>query len=120
VVQVLSALDRRYGGQGVVQFVRDIHSEESFAVKFFFKRYAFEAELALYEDPVLRSMMPATHGFVGNDAGEERTASGYAWPPCIIIERGESLQDWQRREDSDFITTLQVRASVTGSVPPCS
>ena len=93
-----------------MQFMRAVHSEEALAVKFFFKRHAFDAEVELYRDPVLRGMMPATRAFVGNDASDERSAGGYAWPPCIIIERGESLQEWHRREGEDFITTVQVPA----------
>lgn len=117
-LQVLSAMERRSGGQGLVQFVRAVNSEEAFAVKFFFKSAAFDAEVALYQDPVLRGMMPATRGFVGNDARDVCAASGYAWPPCIIIERGESLQEWRKRENEDFITTLQVQAHLS-IMPTC-
>ena len=61
--------------------------------------------------PALRSMMPAIKGFVGNEAHNARSASGYEWPPCIIIERGESLQEWAQREQHDFVTILQVGAN---------
>ena len=38
-----------------------------------------------------------------------QASNGYKFPPCIIIERGESLEQWAKREeDRDFVTTLQV------------
>jgi hypothetical protein len=66
------------------------------------------AQVSLYQVPTLRSMMPAIKGFVGNEERDVRSARGYEWPPCIIIERGESLQEWAVREEHDFITILQV------------
>jgi hypothetical protein len=77
---------------------------------------AFDAELALYEEPVLRSMMPATKALVDNKEQTIRTQSGYVIPPCIVIERGESLQEWAAREDHDFVTILQARAAPPGSL----
>ena len=65
-------------------------------------------QVVLYEVPALRSMMPTIKGFVGNEAHDARSLSGYEWPPCIIIERGESLQEWAQREQHDFVTILQV------------
>ena len=64
--------------------------------------------MELYEVPALRSMMPAIKGFVGNEAHDACSASGYEWPPCIIIKRSESLQEWAQREHHDFVTILQV------------
>lgn len=91
-----------------MQFVRDVNINEAFAVKFFFRRAAFDAEMSLYEDSDLRSMMPATRALVDNTKQDVRTASGYVLPPAIVIERGESLQEWAAREEHDFVTTLQV------------
>lgn len=53
--------------------------------------------------------MPATHAIVDNADGSVHASNGYVFPPCIIIERGESLDQWARREsERDFVTTLQV------------
>ena len=80
------------------------------ACRFYTHQPAFERERELYEATELKSMMPATHAIVDNADGSVRASSGYVFPPCIIIERGESLEQWARREaDRDFVTTLQVR-----------
>ena len=86
--------------------------------RFYTWRSAFERERALYEDAALRPMMPATHAIVANADGALKARSGYVWPPCIIIERGESLEQWDKRyAGRDFITTLQVRARGSPLVP---
>lgn len=83
---------------------------EEFAVKFYAGRSAFERERRLYMDPALRPMMPATRAVIGNYNGAVRGPHGYRFPPCIIIEKGESLKEWARREARpDFVTTMQVR-----------
>ena len=99
---------RAVGGQGLVQFVRRTHGAEEFAIKFYTYRPAFERERALYNDTALQSMMPATREIVSNEDGAV-AAQGFAFPPCIVLERGESLETWALREDRDFITTLQAR-----------
>ena len=43
----MSAMERRSGGQGLVQFMRAANSEEALAVKFFFKKAAFDAEVLI-------------------------------------------------------------------------
>jgi hypothetical protein len=70
---------------------------------------AFERERQLYEATDLKKMMPATHAIFDNSDGNVTASNGYVFPPCIIIERGESLDQWARREsERDFVTTLQV------------
>jgi len=34
-------------------------------------------------------------------------------PPCIVMEKGESLQDWSERAKPDFFAALAVRNSIT-------
>jgi hypothetical protein len=34
---------------------------------------------------------------------------GRALPPCIVMERGESLQEWANRAEPDLFTSLAVR-----------
>lgn len=79
-------------------------------MQFFTFLPAFEREAALYRDRTLQEMMPATHAVVDNRSGNARTRGGFVFPPCIIIERGESLERWAQRERPDFVTMLQVRA----------
>ena len=61
---VLSWPERRAIGQGVVQFMNCMHTDET--VKFFVSRTAFAAKLELYGVDVLLGMMPALRLKVGN------------------------------------------------------
>ena len=106
---VLPRTERREGGQGVVQFMRNTRSEAAVAVKFFLSRAAFAAELELYGVGVLRGMMPEVRLKVRNDDAAQRSSRGYAWPPCIVLEKGESLQEWKARTKPAFSTVLDVR-----------
>jgi hypothetical protein len=109
---MLSAAHRRAGGQGVVQFARGVHDGEEYAIKFFTHREAFEQEYMLYSNPVLRSMMPAVTQIEANADNRIRSPSGWPLPPCIVIERGESLDKWAERIKPDFTTILQVLSHV--------
>jgi hypothetical protein len=40
--------------------------------------------------------------------GELVDPSGKALPPCIVMERGESLQDWANRAEPDLFMSLAV------------
>jgi hypothetical protein len=40
------------------------------------------------------------------------TLSGWVFPPCIIVERGESLDEWALRIVPDFPTILTVLCHV--------
>jgi hypothetical protein len=40
--------------------------------------------------------------------GELVDPSGNALPPCIVMERGESLQEWSNRAEPDVFTSLAV------------
>eukprot|EP00892_Ulva_mutabilis_P007647 jgi/Ulvmu1/5254/UM022_0047.1 len=109
---MLSAAHRRAGGQGVVQFARNVRDGEEYAIKFFTQRSAFDREFELYSNPVLRGMMPAITHIEPNTNGEARSMTGWPMPPCIVIERGESLDNWALRIKPDFTTILQVLTHV--------
>ena len=106
---VLPWTERREGGQGVVQFMRSTRAEEFVAVKFFMSDTAYDTEMQLYEVDVLRSMMPEIRMELRNGDAAERSSRGYAWPPCIVLEKGESLQEWKARTQPAFSTILDVR-----------
>ena len=106
---VLPWTERREGGQGVVQFMRSTRTDEAVAVKFFLSRTALETELELYDVEVLRSMMPAVKHEVRNADKAERNSRGYPWPPCIVLEKGESLQEWKAKTQPAFSTIVDVR-----------
>ncbi|NJR43204.1 MAG: phosphotransferase [Akkermansiaceae bacterium] len=44
------------------------------------------------------------------------TEEGWRYPPFIVVERGESLDEWRARIQPDFPTTLQVLSHVTERV----
>jgi serine/threonine protein kinase len=109
---MLSSVDRRAGGQGVVQFARGNGSAKEYAVKFYTQFEAFYRERDLYMEPCLREMMPATQEIIGNEDAAIRMPTGFVFPPCIVIEKGESLDVWALRERHDFVTVLQVLCHV--------
>jgi serine/threonine protein kinase len=86
-----------------------------YAVKFFLQREVFEREAELYQNAVLRAMMPATVEICANANGEHTGPSGFAFPPFIVIERGESLIAWQLNnfdEELDMTTALQTLSHI--------
>jgi hypothetical protein len=40
--------------------------------------------------------------------GDLVDSKGRALPPCIVMERGESLQEWANRAEPDLFTSLAV------------
>jgi serine/threonine protein kinase len=133
-----SAAARFKGGQGVVQFVRDTHTGEECAIKFFTHRGAFERERQLYEadDAALRAMMAAVKVLERNEDKLLLMAAGHPFPPCIVVEvrivatvcpvatrralvatrrrvqKGESLDTWATHVRPSFIAVWQVLADL--------
>ena len=102
-------------GQAVVQFATDIRTEREYAIKFFATRDAFIDEAALYSDSQnpLNKLLPRVREICDNVDGRVTDASGEALPPCIIMEKGEALNIWSRRNKGglDHMTALQVRSN---------
>ena len=109
---VLPWTERREGGQGIVQFMRCTRTDKAVATKFFLSRRGFETELELYEVDILRSMMPAVQLTLSNSNAADRNSRGYPWPPCIVLEKGESLQEWKAKTKPAFSTIVDVRPPV--------
>jgi Protein kinase domain len=107
---ILGSFERRVGGQGCVQFVQDtLRPTVTRAVKFFLNEDAFARERALYEDARLRAMMVATHEIGTGAEGRQKAPDGEGFPPFIILERGEPLDEWSdrmRRLTSDGMLDL--------------
>jgi hypothetical protein len=70
--ELLGPMNRRIGGQGVVQFARVAASGEGVAIKFFLNRNAFRCEEELYVREGLRDMMPAISLIENNDSVRPR------------------------------------------------
>ena len=100
-------------GQAVVQFATDVRTEREYAIKFFATRDAFIDEAALYSDSQnpLSKLLPRVREICDNVDGRITDAAGEALPPCIIMEKGEALNIWSRRNKGgiDHMTALQVR-----------
>ena len=80
------------------------------AIKFYLDRSAFGRERELYAESALKSMMPATLAIEDNASGSISTPYGFTFPPFVIIECGQSLDEWARHNaNKDFITIFQVR-----------
>jgi hypothetical protein len=56
-------------------------------------------------EPTTLVQVEALHDGV---VGELVDPSGNALPPCIVMERGESLQDWANRAEPDLFMSLAV------------
>jgi hypothetical protein len=99
-------------GQAVVQFARNEVSELEYAIKFFLSVAAFNDESEQYtnKDNPLISFLPRLHALVDNRDGQFKDAFGHMMPPCIVMERGESLDMWVRRNKRkmDMFTCMQV------------
>ena len=122
----------------MVQFATCMYSNRRYAVKFFLDRNAFNAEAALYGafSPALcaapdiavaayhvRSMHEARHdapiatgprflpdvvAVLDGARGELLDARGNSLPPCIVMERGESLDEWAIRCEPETPLTIEV------------
>lgn len=57
--RLLGPMERRGGGQGLVQFAIQLRTNDPVAIKFFMNSRAFECERDLYSQVHLRGMMPA-------------------------------------------------------------
>jgi hypothetical protein len=98
--------------QVVVQFACHEVSELEYAIKFFLSMAAFKDESEQYtnKDNPLIDFPPRLHALVDNSDGHFKDAFGHAMPPCIVMERGESLDKWVQRNKRkmDMFTCMQV------------
>jgi Protein kinase domain len=103
-------------GQAVVQVVEDARTRIEYAAKFYLFRSAFEDEKALYEDPLqpLGHFLPEVHCIIDSPVEGLLDAKGAPLPPCIVMEKGESLDIWAAStgDGLDMVTGLQVGCPV--------
>jgi hypothetical protein len=90
------------------------------AVKFFLSRAAFERESNLYRDRSLPMgrFLPEVFNIIDSAAVGFTDAHGIPMPPCIIMEKGESLDLWAARDGVDTVTGLQVRGAPVATRAP--
>ena len=54
--------------------------------------------------------LPKVERVCDGASGELVDPRGRPLPPCIVMEKGESLQDWSERAEPDLFTSLAVRS----------
>jgi hypothetical protein len=96
-------------GQAIVQFACWRLDRLIYAIKFFVSRNAFRAELQLLGHPALSRLLPQIEDVCSNDDGRLRDSRGCPLPPCIIMERIESLDRWCARARPDAFMKFTVR-----------
>jgi hypothetical protein len=122
-------------GHSVVQFTACMQHNRRCAVKFHLSRRLFNAEAALYAAcfPDLRTspdiesaarrirsmhaahapvnFLPRVEAVMDGTGGELSDAKGGSLPPCIVMERGESLQEWAERTEPNLHKVFTVRCT---------
>jgi hypothetical protein len=96
-------------GQAIVQFATSTQDQGQYALKFFIAPEEYEAEANVYGNAALSKLLPRLTACIENKVGVLVDPSGKKLPPCIIMERGESLDEWCRRNQPDFLTSMRVR-----------
>lgn len=94
-----------------MQMAESRSTRDQFALKFFLSEAAYIQERTLYLDPSnpLGQFLPQLYTIA-----EEETAlsdsAGNRMPPCIVVEKGESLETWAENSGLklDMFTGLQV------------
>eukprot|EP00892_Ulva_mutabilis_P002879 jgi/Ulvmu1/12592/UM092_0022.1 len=94
---------RFVGGQAIVQTVRHELSSTDYVLKAFATSAAFRAEAALYldEGQPLGAFLPCMRAILDNTDRRARDPHGHIMPPCIVMEKGESLDLWRERAAPD-------------------
>ena len=95
----------------MVQFCRSVHDTREYAIKMFAVPTAFAAEAAMYKDSTISNFLPRVEAMHdGNDA-DITDPAGSALAPCIVMEKGESLNEWSERAEPDLFMSIAVRLS---------
>ena len=67
------------------------------------------AAAAVHMSEVAARFLPQVEAVCDGSAGELVDPQGRPLPPCIVLEKGESLHDWSDRAQPDLFTSLAVR-----------
>lgn len=99
--------ERRQGGQAVVQMAVRDGTMEQYAIKFFLSAAAYNEEHGLYRQGSgaqggdLAQFLPKVLKVYSNVDKKLKDTHGHPLPPCIVMERGESLDLWAARRHPD-------------------
>ena len=94
----------------MVAFARSTRDQGQYALKFFVMPQDFTSEVDVYSNSPLGKLLPRLEGIIDNKDGNLLDPSGNKLPPCLIMERGESLDEWSRRRKPDMWAAMPVRA----------
>lgn len=105
---------RAPAAQSVVAFATGAFSREPYAFKFFPVRASFDMELALRRNKQLFSLMPRIQSVHDPTAPASQNTPvtdgwGRSLPPCIVLDRSQSLADWLQRATPDIFQAISVR-----------
>lgn len=114
-------------GQAVVQFAQDISSQQTVAIKFFARDVDFATEAAMLtrvlHEPEraaqarLARFLPRVEAIRTNRNGTRtECVDRHSLPPCVVLERGDSLQEWSTRSDPAAVDHV-ARCHVVRSSP---
>ena len=67
------------------------------------------SEAAVKMSDVVARFLPQVEAVCDGSAGGLEDPRGRALPPCIVMEKGESLHDWSDRAEPDLFASLAVR-----------
>lgn len=96
-------------------------SKLEYAIKCFVSRAAFHDEVAQYTDTSspLHHFIPKVQDVVDNGDGKFLDVNRRPMPPCIVVEKGESLDMWMQRNKlaMDMFACMQVCELVAQQFP---
>jgi hypothetical protein len=99
-------------GQAIVQFGHGTSDGIEYAMKFFVSRSAFETEAAVYCNSALCKLIPGLKMISSNADGSSCDGFGRPLPPCLVMEKGESLDHWSDRAKPDIFQAVGVRTTL--------
>jgi hypothetical protein len=115
--KLLGSVYQRLGGSAVVQFTTAANTSKELsatALKFHTKRPPFDRTLGLFADPKARALMPAVLDVVPNNDGQ--ATGGVVLPPCVVMRKGESLEEWAARMKPNLPASLHALCQIVGLV----
>ena len=68
-----------------------------------------DGNAAVHMHGIVARFLPQVEAICDSTAGDLQDVSGQPLPPCIVMEKGESLNEWSDRAQPDFFTALDVR-----------
>jgi hypothetical protein len=109
---LLGPTEQRLSGSAVVQFATREGEPASaqYALAFYIRRPAFDRFAALSVHPVISRMCWYIQEVIPNDWGQSN--AGCTFPPCLVMRRGEALEQWAMRVQPNLPTALNALVQI--------